>query len=429
MSGFFLSVIMFGVTLILGVPIGICMGLTGIVGIITLTGVPLQVVAQRMFTGLDSFPLMCIPFFVLAGEIMNKSEITDRIINFVNVLFGRFRGTLAYANVGASTLFGGITGAASADVSALGSIFIPSMVKDGYDAPFSAAVTAASSLQGPIIPPSILAVIYGATMGTSIGALFAAGIPIGILVGIADCIIVSFLSKKRNYPQKLIKVNFKEFVRLFMKALIALGMPLIIIVGILGGVFTPTEAAAVSVGYALFIGFFVIKTLKVKDLPELFINSAITTGVIFLLLSTANVYAWVISVYQIPVNIRDFILSISSNRIIIILLINIFLLGVGCVMDTGASIIMFAPVLAPLATKIGMHPIQFGMMMIINLCLGLLTPPVGLCLFLSANIAQISVESVARAAIPFLLISMVVLLLVSYWPGLVLFIPKLLGYL
>ena len=428
MSSFFLSILMFVITLIIGVPIGISMGLTGIIGIITLTGVPLKVVAQRMFTGLDSFPLMCIPFFVMAGEIMNKSEITDRIVNFVNVLFGRFRGSLAYANVGASTFFGGITGAASADVSALGSIFIPAMVKDGYDAPFSAAVTAASSLQGPIIPPSILAVIYGATMGTSIGALFAAGIPIGILVGIADCIVVYFLSKKRNYPQKLIKVNFKGFVQLFVKALVALGMPLIILGGILGGIFTPTEAAAVSVGYALLVGFILLKTLHLKDLPQLFINSAITTGVIFLLLATANVYAWVISVYQIPIIIRDFILSISSNRVIIILLINMFLLGVGCVMDTGASIIMLAPVLAPLATKIGMHPIQFGMMMIINLCLGLLTPPVGLCLFLSANIAHISIESVARAAIPFLLISLVVLLMVSYWPSLVLFVPKLLGY-
>ena len=428
MSAFFISVLMFIITLILGVPIGICMGLTGVIGIISLTGVPLKVVAQRMFMGLDSFPLMCIPFFVMAGEIMNKAGITDRIVNFTNILFGRFRGSLAYANVVASTLFGGITGAASADVSALGSIFIPSMVKDGYDAPFSAAVTAASSLQGPIIPPSILAVIYGATMGESIGALFAAGIPIGILVGIVDCVIVYNLAKKRNYPKKIIKVNFKQFVRIFANASIALGMPFLILGGILGGIFTPTEAAAVSVGYALLVGFLVMRTLKIKDLPQLFINSAITTGVIFLLLSTANIYAWVISTYQIPVMIRDFILSISSNKIIVILLINIFLLGVGCVMDTGASIIMFAPVLAPLAWKIGINPIQFGMLMIVNLCIGLLTPPVGLCLFLSANIAQISIESVVREVLPFILITLIVLFVVSYFPGIVLFIPRLLGY-
>jgi len=427
-SGFILSMLVFIITLILGVPIAICLGLTGVIGIITLSGVPLEVVAQRMFTGLDSFPLMCIPFFIMAGQIMNRAEITYRIVNFVNIIFGRFRGALGYANIWASTFFGGISGSAAADVAGLGGIFIPVMVKDGYDAPFSAAVTAASSIQSPIIPPSILAVIYGATMGESIGALFAAGIPIGVFIAVADCVIVYYYAKKNNYPQKIIKVNFKQFTKIFINTLIPFAMPLIILGGIFTGVFTPTEASAVAVAYAIFIGFFVLRTLKVKDLYVIFVNTAISTGVVFLLLSTANIYSWVINTYQVPIIIRDFILSVSSNKIAVTLMLNIFLLGVGCVMDAGASIIMLAPVLAPVAWAIGLHPIHFAMIMIVNLCIGLVTPPVGLCLFLSANTAQVSVEKVSRAAFPFILLSIMVLILISYWSGLVLFVPKLLGY-
>jgi len=427
-SGFALSILVFIISLILGVPIAISLGLTGMIGIVTLSGVPPEVVAQRMFTGLDSFPLMCIPFFIMAGEIMNRAKITYRIVDFVNIIFGRFRGTLGYANIWASTFFGGISGSAAADVAGLGGIFIPVMVEDGYDAPFSAAVTAASSIQSPIIPPSILAVIYGATMGESIGALFAAGIPIGVFIAVADCVIVYYYAKKNNYPKKITKVNFKQFMKIFINSLIPFAMPLIILGGIFTGVFTPTEASAVAVAYATFIGFFILRTLKVKDLYAIFVNTAISTGVVFLLLSTANIYSWVINTYQIPIIIRDFILSVSSNKIVVTLMINIFLLAVGCVMDAGASIIMLAPVLAPVAWAIGLHPIHFAMIMIVNLCIGLVTPPVGLCLFLSANIAQVSVEKVSRAAFPFILLSIMVLILISYWSGLVLFVPKLLGY-
>jgi len=426
--GLYISILMFVITLLLGVPVGICLGLTGMIGIMTLGGVPFKVIAQRIFTGLDSFPLMCIPFFILAGEIMNQAKITDRIVYFADVLVGRFRGALAHANVVASMFFGGITGAAAADVSALGSILIPAMKKDGYDAPFSAAITASSSLQGPIIPPSILAVIYGATMGESIGALFAAGIPIGILIGITDMIIVHFIAVKKNYPKKIIKVSFKEFIHIFGSAIVALIMPLIILGGILSGIFTPTEAAAVAAGYALFAGFFVLRTLKISNLPRIFINAAATTGVVFLLLASARLYSWVLSAYQVPVIIRNTVLSISSNPYVVILLVNIILLGVGCLMDPGAAIIMLAPALAPLAWHVGIHPIQFGMIMIVNLCLGLITPPVGLCLFISADIAQTSLEKVARAVIPMFLLDLSVLFLVSYCQPFVLYVPRLFGF-
>ena len=325
--------------------------------------------------------------------------------------------------------FGGITGAAAADVSALGSILIPAMKKDGYDAEFSAAITASSSLQGPIIPPSILAVIYGATMGESIGALFAAGIPIGILFGVSDMIIVAIIAKRRNYPKKILKVPFKEKMVIASEAIVALVMPLIILVGILGGIFTPTEAAAVAVAYSFFAGFVLLKTLRFKQLPQILVRAAVTTAVVFLLLATARLFSWVLSTYQVPMAIQRGILGFTSDPFVIILLIDLILLAVGCVMDPGAAIIMLAPALAPLALGIGVHPIQFGMLMITNLTLGLITPPVGLCLFISADIAKTTMEKVARAVMPMFLLHLVVIAIVSYWPTGVLFFPKLFGFI
>lgn len=422
------SIGIFVFTLIIGIPVGICLGITGMIGVFIL-GAPMEVVAQRMFTGLDSFPLMCIPFFIIAGELMNKAKITDRIIVFADVLVGRFRGAMAQANVVASMFFGGITGSAAADVAGLGSILIPAMKKNGYPAPFSAAVTAASSLQGPIIPPSILAVIYGATMGESIGALFAAGIPIGIMIGLSDMVIVSVIAAKKKFPRKIIRVSIIEFCKIFGNALVALLMPLIIIGGILFGVFTPTEAAAVAVAYAFVVGVFFLKTIKINDIPGILARAGVTTGVVFLLLASARLYSWILSTNQIPALISSGILSLTSNPILIILLINVILLIIGCVMDPGAAIIMLAPVLAPLAISAGIHPIQFGLIMIVNLCLGLITPPVGLCLFISANIAKVSIEEVARAVMPFFLLNVVVLLIVSYSQNFVLWVPRMMGFL
>ncbi len=427
--GIWLAVLTFIVTLLIGVPVGISLGLMGVVGVLTQAGAPYQVIAQRIFTGLDSFPLMSIPFFILAGELMNQAKITDRLVTFADLIVGRVRGALAQANVVASMFFGGITGAAAADVSALGSILIPAMKKDGYDAEFSAAITASSSLQGPIIPPSILAVIYGATMGESIGALFAAGIPIGILFGVSDMIIVAIIAKRRNYPKKILKVPFKEKMVIASEAIVALVMPLIILVGILGGIFTPTEAAAVAVAYSFFAGFVLLKTLHFKQLPQILVRAAVTTAVVFLLLATARLFSWVLSTYQVPMAIQRGILGFTSDPFVIILLIDLILLAVGCVMDPGAAIIMLAPALAPLALQIGVHPIQFGMLMITNLTLGLITPPVGLCLFISADIAKTTMEKVARAVMPMFLLHLVVVAIVSYWPTGVLFFPKLFGFI
>ena len=427
--GLFLAILTFIGTLFIGVPVGVSLGLMGLVGIIFLGTVPLEVVAQRIFTGLDSFPLMCIPFFILAGDLMNSGKITERLVKFADMLVGRMRGALAQANIIASMFFGGITGSAAADVSALGSMLIPAMVKDGYTPDFSAAVTASSSLQGPIIPPSILAVIYGATMGQSIGALFAAGIPLGVLFGLSDMAIVIYLAKKHNFPKKVLRLTGKERLYIITQALVALVMPLIILGGILFGIFTPTEAAAVAVGYAFFVSLFVLKTVKIKQVPKIILNAAYSTGTVFLLLATARLFSWVLSTYQVPIIIRNAILAVTDSPVVIILLIDALLLLVGTVMDPGAAIIMLAPALAPLAAQAGLHDIQFGMLMITSLALGLITPPVGLCLFISADIAKISMERVAKAVFPFFLVHLVVIGLISFAPGLVLFAPKVFGYL
>jgi tripartite ATP-independent transporter DctM subunit len=427
--GLFLAVLTFVVTLFIGVPVGVSLGLMGLVGIALLGSVPLEVVAQRIFTGLDSFPLMCIPFFILAGDLMNSGKITERLIKFADLIVGRMRGALAHANIIASMFFGGITGSAAADVSAIGSMLIPAMEEDGYTPEFSAAVTASSSLQGPIIPPSILAVIYGATMGQSIGALFAAGIPLGIMFGLSDMAVVIYLAKKMNFPKKVLQLTPKEKLSIIAQAGVAMVMPLIILGGILSGIFTPTESAAVAVGYAFFISLFVLRTVKFHQLPKIILNAAFSTGAVFLLLSTATIFSWVLSTYQVPTLIRDTILALTDNPIIIILLIDLLLLMVGTVMDPGAAIIMLGPALAPLAVQAGLHSIQFGMLMITTLALGLITPPVGLCLFISADIAHISMERVAKAVFPFFVIHLVVILLISFSPDLVLFAPRFFGYI
>lgn len=427
--GLAIAVLTFIAMLFIGVPVGVSLGFMGLVGVALLGGVPLQVVAQRIFTGLDSFPLMSIPFFILAGDLMHAGKITERLVKFADLLVGRVRGALAHANIVASMFFGGISGAAAADVSALGAMLIPAMKDDGYDADFSAAVTASSSLQGPIIPPSILAIIFGATMGQSIGALFAAGIPLGILFGLSDMVLVVIIAHRKNFPKKVLRVPFKEKMSIVAQAIIALIMPLIILVGILGGIFTPTEAAAVAVGYAFIVSLFVLRTVKVRELPKIIMSAAVSTGVVFLLLATARLFSWVLSTYQIPTLIQTGIMSITENPIIIILLLDILLLAVGTVMDPGAAIIMLAPALAPLALSTGMHEIQFGMLMITTLALGLITPPVGLCLFISADLAKTSMESVAKAVVPFFLVHLFVIGLISFAPDLVLFAPRFFGFM
>lgn len=415
--------------LVLGLPIAFILGITGLnYFIFSDQEMFLNIIPMRIFTGLDSFVIMAVPFFMLAGEIMNRSGITHRLVRFSQYLVGRVRGGLAYVNILGSFLFAGITGAAISDVTALGSIFIPAMEEDGYDTDFSAAVTAASSIMGPIIPPSIIIVIYGAMTGTSIGALFAGAIIPGALVGLSNCIVTYYTSKKRNYPKQDFDFSMKEFLSVTKDASLALIMPIIIVGGILTGVVTPTEAAAIAVLYALLISIFVFKSFKFSDLPNLLFKAGLFSAMLFLIVAMANIFGWIMGMEGVPTLLANWFTSISSDPRIILLLVNIFLLFLGTFMETGANVILFAPILAPLMAQLGVDPIHFGIVMIVNLNIGLITPPLGVCLFAACGVCDTNVERISKAIIPFLIWEIIVLFMITYFPQTVLFLPRLLGY-
>jgi len=417
----------FLVCFFMGIPLALVMGITGIVVLIAM-GVPLEVVAQRMFTGIDSFPLMAVPFFILAGDLMNRGGTTVRIIGFANSLVGHIRGGLAHACIVANMIFAGISGSSVADASAIGSIMIPSMEKSGYDLDFSAALNSVAATIGPIIPPSIIMVIYGVSVNVSVGGLFAAGFVPGILMGLALMIVVTRVAKKKNYPTSE-GFSRKRVAAEFRSSMWALMAPIIILGGILGGVFTPTEAAAVAVIYSFFVGKFIFREIAWKDVPHILFQSGITTGAILLIISLANVFAWVIAANQVPVKLSALFLSATSNPYVFLLIVNILLLIVGMFMETGAAIILLAPILAPIAVKLGIHPLHFGFIMVLNLAIGMATPPVGVCLFVSCGITGLSLEKVSAAAMRFVVALLGVLILVTYVAPISLFLPKLLGFI
>ena len=417
----------FLVCFFMGIPLALVMGITGIVVLIAM-GVPLEVVAQRMFTGIDSFPLMAVPFFILAGDLMNRGGTTVRIIGFANSLVGHIRGGLAHACVVANMIFAGISGSSVADASAIGSIMIPSMEKSGYDLDFSAALNSVAATIGPIIPPSIIMVIYGVSVNVSVGGLFAAGFVPGILMGLALMIVVTRVAKKKNYPTSE-GFSGKRVAAEFRSSVWALMAPIIILGGILGGVFTPTEAAAVAVIYSFFVGKFIFREIAWKDVPHILFQSGITTGAILLIISLANVFAWVIAANQVPVKLSALFLSATSNPYVFLLIVNILLLIVGMFMETGAAIILLAPILAPIAVKLGIHPLHFGFMMVLNLAIGMATPPVGVCLFVSCGITGLSLERVSAASMRFVAALLGVLLLVTYVAPISLFLPRMLGFI
>lgn len=410
--------------LILGVPIAFVLGLTSFVALLYSGDIPLLLMPKEMFSGTDSFPLLAVPFFILAGNLMNAGGITKRLINFCNILLGYVRGGLALVNVVASMFFAGITGAAVADTSALGSILIPGMIEEKYDRDFSAAVTAASSTVGPIIPPSIPLVILGTVGELSIGALFLAGVIPGIMIGLSLLVVSYIISRKRNYPKGRIK-SIKAFFFGLRDAMLALLMPGIIMGGILGGIFTPTEAAVVAVVYALLISFIVYREIRWRDLPKILIDSIVTTSIIMLVIANSAIFGWILANHQVPQTVAQIFLSVSNNKWVILLLLNIFLLFVGTFMETTASLIILTPILLPLAVKVGIDPIHFGLVMVLNLVIGLITPPLGVCLFIACSIAKITLEQISKAILPFLIAAIAVLFIVTYIPELSLWIPRM----
>ncbi len=417
----------FAITLVLGFPVAFCLGMTS-VAVLLATDVPLNLVAQRIFTGMDSFPLMAVPFFVLAGEIMNVGGTTQRLISLAHALVGKIRGGLAHTTVVSAMFLSGISGSAVADASALGSVLIPGMVQKGYGRGFSAAITASAAVMGPTIPPSILMVILGVTTGLSIGALFAAGLVPGVLQGLAMMAMAYYYAVKNNYPKDEEPLTLKRLWKETMGAGPALFAPVIIIGGILAGAFTPTEAAVVAVFYALILGMWVYRELTWKDLWNVLVNTGVTTSVLLLIIGMANIFAWVLTAEQVPQKIANMLLGISKNPHVVLLMINLVLLIVGMFMEAGAAIVILSPTLLAVAQAVGIHPLHFGFVMILNLSIGLITPPVGVLLFVVCGITGYPFSLVTRWAMPFMAANLATLALVSYFPALIMWVPKLFGY-
>lgn len=422
-SALFLSLIFF---FIINIPIAISIALASIAAILVKGDIPLVVVVQKMFTATDSFPLMAVPFFILAGSLMEYGGISRRLVDFANTIMGRLSGGLALVSIIASMFFGAISGAAAATVAAIGSILIPAMIKRGYDRGFATAVQATAGTLGVMIPPSIPMVIYGVLTGVSIGALFIGGILPGILVGVSLMLVAYKISKDRGYKGEE-KAGFNKILMAFKDAILALLMPVIILGGIYGGVFTPTEAAVVAVVYGFIIGFFVYKELKLKHLKDILTNTVVSTAMIMFIIATASVFGWLLASEQIPQVVANAILSLSRNPIVILALINILLLFVGTFMETVAAIIILVPVFLPVITQIGVDPLHFGLIIVVNLAIGMVTPPLGVCLFVGCGIANIKLEDITRAVWPFLIVMVVDIILITYIPAISTFLPKMLG--
>ena len=383
---------------------------------------------RNIYNGIDSFPLMAIPFFMLAGELMNRGGITTRLVEFSQAMMGHLRGGLAHVNILSSILFAGLSGSAVADTSAIGSMLIPAMKKQGYTKRFAAAITAASSVIGPIIPPSGIMIIYAYVMGESVAALFLAGIVPGLLVGIGLMLMVKLMANKYQFPPATVKSTWSERGQASLKAFFPLMTPVIILGGILGGIFTPTEASAVAAAYAMFIGLFVIKSLTFKDLPKVLTKSALVSSVVLLLVGAAMAFKTVVSLSHAPEILANFIINLTDNPYILLFLINIFLFIVGMFLDAGPAIIILGPILGPVFTDLGVHSVHFAIIMSVNLTVGLATPPMGLVLFVASSVSGEKVETIAKAILPFLLIEVMVIFLITYFPALSMTIPTITGF-
>lgn len=417
----------FVVTLLIGVPIAFVLGLTGLIGLLVWGKVSLILIPQRMFTGVDSFVLMAVPFFMLAGELMGTSGILSRLLRFADLIVGGMRGGLAQVNIVSSMVFAGVSGSAIADASALGSALIPTMRKQ-YGNDFAAGVCASAAVMGPIIPPSIPMVVYALVANVSVAGLFIAGIVPGIMIGLGMMVIAYVMAVKRKYPWRQERISAAEAWERTWQALPALLMPLIIIGGILFGIVTPTEAGAIAVFYGVIVGFFITRELKWSHFPPALLRSGIATGVVFILVATSNVVSWVITAVQVPELLGQLVRSISDNPLVFLLIVNILLLIVGALIDNIVAMIMLAPILAPIAKSYGVDPLHFGFIFVMNGVLGLLTPPFGMVLFVICAIARMPLLRLSRAVVPFLIWQVVVLLLCTYIPVLVVGLPHFFGY-
>ncbi|MDA7981213.1 MAG: TRAP transporter large permease [Alphaproteobacteria bacterium] len=415
--------------ILLGMPIGFAIGLAGLAGLASLGGGEfLALGPSKIFNGLNIFPFLAMPFFILAGDIMNHTGITDQLVKLARALVGRFRGGLAHSNMVASVLFAGLTGSATADAAAFGRTLVPAMVRNGYRRDYACAVTAAGSIIGPTIPPSGLMVIYGSLMGVSIGGLFAAGILPGLAVCAVCMLVIALGAARQGLPPAEHAAAPREILSTFIASVPALMMPVIILGGILGGVVTPTEAAAIAVAYALFVGAFLYRRLSWRDLFHILVRTARITGVIFVIIAFAGILGWWMSFERIPQAVAASILDFADSRVAVISLIILLLLAVGMIMDITAILIILAPILVPLAEGAGMEPIHAGIIFILALNISLMTPPVGACLFVLSSVSGEKIERIARKLLPFLAAEVAILFLFAFWKDAALLLPRAFGF-
>lgn len=421
----------FFVLLFIGVPISFSIGIASLLTI--MLSIPfdaaITVISQKMASGLDSFSLLAIPFFILAGNIMNRGGIAMRLIEFAKVIGGHLPGSLAHVNVLANMMFGSISGSAVASGAAMGGIMSPLQKKEGYDPAFSAAVNIASCPTGLLIPPSNTFIVYSLISGgTSIGALFLAGYIPGILMGLSIMIVVAIIAKKRKYPISP-KPTRSEAMKKTLDALPSLGLIIVIMGGIIGGIFTATEASAFAVVYTLILAVVFYRKVTIKELPKIILDSVVTTAIVLLLIGTSMGMSWAMANADIPYTISDALLNFSDNPIIILLIINIILLVVGVFMDMTPALLIFTPIFLPIVTELGMDPVHFGILMAFNLSIGICTPPVGSALFIGCSVGGVKINQVIKPLLPLYAVLILTLLLVAYIPSLSLALPQiLLGY-
>lgn len=400
----------------INIPVAVALGLASMIVLMLQDNVPLMVIVQKMFNSTDSFTLMAVPFFILAGKLMESGGISRRLMHFAGTMVGSLHGGLAIISIVTCMFFAAISGSAAATTAAVGSILIPAMTKKGYDKSFATAIQAAGGTVGVMIPPSVPLILFGVIAGTSIGDLFIAGILPGIFVSFSLILAAYFISRKRGYGKEE-KSTLKEVAIAFKNAILALLMPVIILGGIYGGIFTPTEGSVVAVVYGLIVGLFIYKEISWRNLPDIFISSAITSAVILFIISCASIFGFLLTREQIPIKISQAMLGVTTNPIMLLIIINIILLIVGTFLETSAAIVILAPILVPVVLAAGIDPVHFGVIMVVNLAIGMVTPPVGINLFVASNIANIRLEHIVRAIIPFIIILIVDVLIISFIPS------------
>jgi tripartite ATP-independent transporter DctM subunit len=424
-----LSVVFIAMVL-LGVPVAFCLGLAGIAFIIVSENLPFSILPTLMFGGIDSFPLMAIPFFIMAGDLMGRCGVLPKLVDLADSLVGHLKGGLAYVNILASMFFAGVTGVAVADTAAIGSMLVPSMIKQGYTRSFSAVITAASSIMGPIIPPSVAMLIYAYVYGggISVAKLFLLGAVPGCIIGFGMMGLVYWMSFRHNFPISSAGFSIRNVLRRAFAAIPGLMVPIIILGGIIGGIFTPTEAGAVAVAYALLIGIFFTRQIGLRDIADCFLSSSRTTAVVFMLLATAKIISWILTTHQVPQMVGQSFMQLTENPQVFMLLSVLFLLLLGFVMEAVATMIMLVPVFGPAAQAYGIDPHHFGLLVVMTVQIALITPPVAIGLFIICPIAGCSVEDTAREIWPFLVLVFLVILLVVFWPGVAEWVPRLFGF-